>query len=217
MGKIKDLRGQRFGRLTVIKFVCVENKNSVWECRCDCGNICNASACHLKNGHTQSCGCLHRERTSAARAIHKMTRTRIYSIWYEMKRRCFNKKRSNYERYGGRGITVYDEWRENFQAFYEYVSKLEHYGEEGYSLDRIDNNGNYEPGNLRWATAKEQGRNRRSNVLVTYRGKQMTLMDAAEQSGVPYTALIQRYNNGWSEKNLFAPVNQSIAFENLEE
>ena len=96
--------------------------------------------------------------------------TRLYRIWLNMKNRCYNPRTPRFHDYGGRGITVCDEWKDNFQAFYDYVSQLSHYGEEGYTLDRINNEGNYEPGNVRWATKKEQASNRRrrQNVKDTY-------------------------------------------------
>ena len=123
-----------------------------------------------------------------------------------MKARCFNPNRRGFCNYGGRGITVCDEWRDNFQAFFDCVSKLEHFGEEGYSLDRVDVNGNYEPQNVRWATRKEQGRNKRNNVIVEYKGEKMTLAEAAEKSGIKKKILETRHERGWSDRNLFADV-----------
>ena len=98
---------------------------------------------------------------SLRKATHGFKGTNIYNTWCNMKQRCNNKNYFQYEYYGGRGITVCDEWQNSFEAFYEHVSQLPHYGEEGYSLDRINNDGNYEPGNVRWATRKEQMNNRR--------------------------------------------------------
>ena len=104
---------------------------------------------------------------------------------------------------------MYEPWINDFKAFYEYVSQLEHFGKKGYSLDRIDNNVNYEPGNLRWATKIEQARNKNNNRIVEYEGEKMTLAEAAEKSGIPYYVLSSRIQRGWSEKNLFAP-NQGV-------
>ena len=99
-----------------------------------------------------------------------------------------------------------DEWRDNFQAFYDYVSKLEHFGEKGYSLDRINNDGDYEPGNIRWADAKKQSRNRHTNHFVEYNGEMVTLAQAAELSGINYSALMSRENHGDRGEKLFREV-----------
>lgn len=101
------------------------------------------------------------ESRGKGKTTHHKSNEKIYQVWQGMRKRCFYKSHKNYDCYGGRGITVCEEWNNSFQAFYEYVSELPHYGKKGYSLDRIDNDGNYEPGNVRWATQKEQCNNRR--------------------------------------------------------
>lgn len=161
MYKFTDLTGRKFGRLTVLKRV--ENKGGhlCWECLCDCGNIKIVRGFHLCDGHTLSCGCLQKERTAETHTTHGMNQSRLHKIWIGMKNRCFNPKNYGFKNYGGRGIKVCDEWKDDFQAFYDHVSQLPHFGEEGYSLDRINNNGNYEPGNVRWATRTEQNKNKR--------------------------------------------------------
>ncbi|MBR4031128.1 MAG: hypothetical protein IKJ07_00150 [Clostridia bacterium] len=203
---IKDLTGQRFGRLTVIEFAGSKNRRAYWKCKCDCGNICVINGHNLGTGNTKSCGCLHDERIIKDSITHGQSGTKIYRTWKDMKARCFNPNRRGFCNYGGRGITVCDEWRDNFQAFFDCVSKLEHFGEEGYSLDRVDVNGNYEPQNVRWATRKEQGRNKRNNVIVEYKGEKMTLAEAAEKSGIKKKILETRHERGWSDRNLFADV-----------
>lgn len=161
-GKIKDLTGQRFGRLTVIAKTDKRiYRHVVWECLCDCGNKHFVPSNSLIGGKTKSCGCFMEESRGISRTKHHMSNEKIYSVWQGMRKRCFSKYNKNYEDYGGRGITVCDEWNNSFQSFYDYVSKLAHFGEEGYSLDRINNDGNYEPGNVRWATQKEQVNNAR--------------------------------------------------------
>lgn len=212
MGQIKDLVGQRFGRLTVVEFAGVRGRNSYWKCVCDCGETIVTKSSYLTSGDTKSCGCLKLERISNLTAKHNMSKTKIFGVWATMLRRCFTPTNKKFSDYGGRGIKVCDEWRDNFKAFYEYVSNLEHYGEEGYSLDRINNDGDYEPGNVRWATLKEQGRNKRNNVFVEYDGEKMTLKEAADRSGLKYSTLYRRYCQGWNEQSLFASVNQSAAF-----
>ena len=113
-----------------------------------------------------------------------------------MKQRCLNPNDEHYKRYGGRGITVYPAWIHDFQAFYDYVSKLPHFGEKGYSIDRIDNNGNYEPGNVRWADRRTQAQNKRNIVTVEYAGVVMPILQAAELSGISYTTLLRRFHRG---------------------
>lgn len=160
----------------------------------------------LTRGITQSCGCLSKEKARQRRLKHNMTGTKIYKAWTEMKRRCSNPNCDAYARYGGRGIKVCKEWSESFQAFYDYVSTLPHFGEKGYSLDRIDDNGNYEPCNVRYASAKDQARNTRRNITVEYNGEQMTLSQAAELSGIKVQTLWRRYKHGDTDENLFRPV-----------
>lgn len=165
MSKLIDLTGQKFGRLTVIeraeKPCHVHDAAAYWKCRCDCGKEKIVSGKNLMYGKSLSCGCLSKEVARKLHLKHKAHNTSLYNRWTNMKHRCLNPNNTSYKYYGGRGITVCEEWRNDFQAFYDYVSKLPHFGEKGYSLDRINNDGNYEPGNVRWATAKEQANNRR--------------------------------------------------------
>lgn len=159
--KVIDLTGQRFGRLVVIERAENIKGKCFWKCRCDCGKQLIVSANHLRMHNTFSCGCYQKDMTSNARKKTGMSSKRIYFIWSAMKQRCFNPKYKQYADYGGRGITVCDKWKDDFQTFYDYVSQLPHFGEEGFSIDRINNDGNYEPGNVRWATKSEQNKNQR--------------------------------------------------------
>lgn len=162
MRKIIDLKGQQFGRLIVLEYSHTDKRGyAMWKCQCNCGNETTVCGRSLRTGHTISCGCLHKERMDIARKSHSKSKTHIYQTWSDMKQRCFNNKNKAFKYYGDRGITVCDEWKDSFEAFYDYVSQLPHFGEAGYSLDRINNDGNYEPNNVRWATLSEQNKNKR--------------------------------------------------------
>ena len=202
---LEDLIGQKFGRLTVIERSENKGGRTAWKCRCDCGNESVVVATNLKRGKVNSCGCLNKEKLHE-RSKHGMKGTPIYGVWRNIKNRCLNSNVKKYEDYGGRGIKICDEWIDNFQAFYDYVSKLEHYGEEGYTLDRINNNGNYEPNNLRWADKKTQARNKRNNRIVEYNGEKMSLPEAAELSGIDFRTLWARMKRGDTGDRLFRPV-----------
>lgn len=217
MSRIKDLTGQRFERLVVIERANNTKKGQArWLCRCDCGKICVVDGAHLRHGKIKSCGCLSKENTINRSTKHGMKKRAnpniLYYTWQNIKRRCLTPSNTHYHEYGERGITICDEWRDDFEAFYNYVSKLEHFGEDGYTLDRINNNGNYEPGNVRWATRKEQTRNRRSTIKVKYCGELISLKEAAERSGLNYDALRERYRKGLREDELFAPLFQRFIF-----
>lgn len=159
--RVIDLTGQRFGRLVVLERAENLKGKAAWKCKCDCGKELIVSSNNLRRGNTASCGCYCKEQTSKSRKTHGLAQSRIYHTWNHVKDRCLNPSNNVFRHYGGRGITICEEWKNSFQAFYDHVSQLPHFGEKGYSIDRINNDGNYEPGNVRWATRSEQNKNRR--------------------------------------------------------
>lgn len=160
MGKLIDISGQRFGMLVVFNREESINKRTMWLCRCDCGNEVVVESYNLRSGHTQSCGCYQKKATSTANTKHGHTRTRLYRIWNCMKNRCYRKVYHAYKHYGGRGITICDEWKNNFQAFYDWAMANGY--RDDLSIDRIDSNKNYNPFNCRWTTMAEQNKNKRA-------------------------------------------------------
>lgn len=206
MPKAKDLTGQRFGRLTAIS--AVQGSGNVprkWLCQCDCGKTITVITRDLGNGNTTSCGCYIRELHANRLRTHGKTRTPTYNIWASMTQRCGNPNNDKYQYYGGRGITVCERWH-SFENF------LADMGERPlrHSLDRIDNNRPYSPDNCRWTTMRTQNRNRRSNILVEYRGETMCLVDWADRLGANYETLRQRIQDyGWTVEEAFSKPPQS--------
>lgn len=193
----KDLAGQEFGRLTVLCRVLSSTGGATkWQCQCSCGEITLVTAGNLQrpNG-TRSCGCLQKESQSKRATTHGLSRSPTYSAWMQMVRRCTDPSRSYWPNYGGRGIKLYEPWLkfENFLADMGLRPSLKH------TIDRHpDNNGNYEPGNVRWATYTEQGRNRRTNKFLTYDGKTACISEWAEITGLSKTVIRERLLRGWT-------------------
>lgn len=166
MAKPKDITGQRFGKLVAIERTDRQNRKKAyyWKCECDCGNTTEVTINNLTSGQTNSCGCQHKKPPVHIKhgRLTNGKRERLYNIWVSMKQRCFNENDKNYFRYGGRGITVCDEWENDYEVFRKWC--LENGYEKGLDLDREDNNGNYTPSNCRFVTHQE-------NLLNTHRAK----------------------------------------------
>ena len=207
-----DLVGQQFGRLIVVAKEGTKNRNVYFKCLCECGNERSVNKYLLVSGKTRSCGCLRKEIMRTTMTTHGHAQcgknTLEYRVWAAMKSRCNNPNNEDYPNYGGRGIKVCDEWSKDFYKFYQDIaSEIGVHPGKGYSIDRIDTNGNYEPGNVRWTTGKIQARNRRTTVKVNYRGQEVYLIDLSEASGVAYETLYQRIHKyGWDiERALTKP------------
>lgn len=218
MGKLIDLTGQRFGRLTVIeKSPSRRGDKTWWSCKCDCGSTLEVWSVYLRNGTTKSCGCLNREMCSARLKAYRKrngadgrSKTRLHSIWAGMKERCLSPGSHAYALYGGRGITVCDEWRNSFDAFRDWA--LTHGYSEDLSIDRIDVDGDYCPENCRWADAITQSNNTRCNHMLTYSGRTMSVSRWAVEIGISRGTLVSRLSAGWSvQQAIETPVEHKYA------
>lgn len=197
-----DLTGERFGRLFVIeRSGSTKQGKATWRCVCNCGKEVIVTGSNLRTGNTRSCGCYNLEMTSTANATHGMSRTRLFNIWNKMRSRCNRKDDTNYKHYGGRGIKVCQEWNDDFASFMQWA--LSNGYQNNLSIDRIDVNGNYEPSNCRWASAKQQSNNRRSNHIILYNGESHTVAEWSEIKGIPYSYITKRLRSGWSIEKIF--------------
>jgi len=194
-----DITGERYGRLVAIEYVGRNEKNnsiSLWKYKCDCGNEVVLPMSAVRSGNTKSCGCYKRDKSIK----HNMTGTKLYRVWKGMRDRCNKENSCNYFRYGARGIRVCEEWQgdNGFQNFYDW--SMENGYKNGLWIDRIDNNGNYEPSNCKWSTPKEQGNNRRVTVYYTIDGVSKTASQWSEISGVRPSVIRSRIYRGWDVK-----------------
>lgn len=204
--KLKDLTGQKFGKLTVIERAENDNKGNVqWLCQCECGNKKVVRGSSLKSGNSHSCGCLIIENVKTRMSTHKMAKTRLYKIWAGMKQRCINPNTTGFENYGGRGIDYIPEW-ENFETFKEWAIQSGY--NDALTIDRIDVNKGYSPQNCRWANETQQARNKRSNLYFTYQNQTRCLKDWATYLKIDYLLLYGRIvTRHWDfEKAINTPI-----------
>lgn len=196
--KAIDIKGMVFGLLVAVDVTSViepsGRRRKLWICKCQCGGVVTARAYALMRGQYASCGC------RATNFKHGMANSPEYVAWASMKQRCLNEKKKHYCEYGGRGITIHPDWIESFEAFFNYIGPRP---SEQHTLDRIDNNGNYEPGNVRWVTMNEQNRNRRDTLAITFRGAVMCGAEFARICGVCRTAVYRKLNRGWDAERIF--------------
>lgn len=197
MTKREDLSGRTFGMLKVLELNGSRNERAEWRCLCECGNTKLATAYYLKSGVTTSCGCITKKKRSQHFITHGMSKSPTFRTWCEMRNRCNNPKCKRYADYGGRGITVCERWR----LFANFLADMGERPSCDHSIDRIDVNGNYEPGNCRWATATVQNNNTRRNIVVQYDGQSMTATQWSHLTGIPAKTIMTRIKSGWSPRD----------------
>lgn len=190
-----NLVGQKFGRLTVESLERIKGV-LCWRCSCDCGGTVTLRTARLTGSRpTKSCGCLWLETVPGSNRTHQRTGDYLHRIWGLIVHRCCNPKSPAYGNYGGRGITICNRWRYSFEAF---VADVGERPTDAHTLDRINNDGNYEPGNVRWATRTEQARNTRFNRRITVNGVTKVLQEWANETGISRRTIAARLRRGWS-------------------
>lgn len=212
-GHIRDLTGRTFGRGTVLRrsehdYIRPDGKGREvrWELRCECGNVYLARRSQLFSEKIMSCGCLKRDKSAKRLRRHGQSETPEYIVWAGMIARCENPSHRSYADYGGRGIRVCAKWRESFPAFLTDMGKRPG---SRYSVERIDNDGNYEPENCRWATDIEQANHRRGNRIIEHDGESLTLAEWSRKLGISYGVIQSRLDRGWPASRALLPGNQS--------
>ena len=198
-------QGDKFGKWTIIEEIApkiISNKpRRMFRCQCGCGNIGEVLLSCLRNGHSTSCGCAQKEKVSIANTKHGLEKHPLYNTWKHIKRRCNNPNASEYKNYGGRGISVCEEWSNNFRNFYDWA--INNSWSKELTIDRIDVNGNYCPENCRWANAKTQMNNMTKNHYIEYNGDTYTLSTLSEHLNIPYNIVRYRLSNcKWTVEQL---------------
>ena len=187
MGNKIPLEGMRFGKLVVLsEYPARKGKAIMWVCRCDCGNTKVINGNNLRSGKSTTCGCSLKK--------HGMRNTRLWRIWDGMRKRCYNPRHKWYKRYGGRGITICDEWLQDHGALFAGALAIGY--QDGLTIDRIDVDKGYFPDNCRWVDMKTQSNNRGNNIVVDIDGACRTLADWADITGIGYQTIYRRYRRG---------------------
>jgi len=201
MSLLRNLTGQRFGRLVALRRVSRDGsdrcRNALWACRCTCGGHTLVSSNHLVRGAIRNCGCLRRQVTAERSSTHGHKRygtvSRIYTTWCNMTQRCTNRKCPDYPRYGGRGINVCERWRK----FANFLKDMGEPPSDRHQIDRINNDQGYRPSNCRWVTPRANRRNTRRNRPLTYKGRSQCLAAWAKETGVKASTIRSRLKAGW--------------------
>lgn len=199
---IRDLTGQRFNKLVVEKYNRKTRTCHLWDCVCDCGNRKTIAHGSLVYGRTISCGCVLKQVLKERNTTHGLSDTVEYKTWKSIKKRCLDRNTPSFKDYGGRGITICDQWERSFEEFISHVGNCP---DGCNSIDRIDNNRGYEPGNCRWSTPKEQSRNTRRNVFITANGTTRCIAEWSEITGIPYSCIYARLVRGWDHGRCVTP------------
>lgn len=198
--RMVDLRGKQFGHLRVVQYAGKRSKHRFWLCRCRCGRETRVEGSKLKRGSTKSCGCMKSSACAIAQLKHGGSRRRNkdaeYNIWCKMRQRCNNPKDAAYRHYGGRGIKVCDRWWDSYENFLEDMGRRP---SKKHSIDRIDNDGNYEPENCQWATHEKQMQNQRKSVRLTLNGVTRCISEWARELGIRPGTLQLRKKLGWDD------------------
>ena len=199
-----EIIGEKYGKWIVLSEAESKNHNRAFLCRCDCGTEAVVMGHNLRTGGSVQCTQCAWESHPGRKKTHGLTGTRIYNIWRGIKLRCYIPSHPSFDHYGGQGITMCDRWRNSFESFLEDMGKLP---TQFHQIDRIDNEGNYEPNNCRWVLPKEQQNNRRNNIMISYKGETRSVADWASVLGVNQSTLYMRVKAGWpSEKVLSTPI-----------
>lgn len=225
MGKVKDLSGKKFGRLTVLELDCRKNNKTYWKCICDCGNECSVRGDHMqrKANPTLSCGCLKKEsdrknlieagKETRFKPIHGDTGTKFHEIWKHMNDRCYVKTNSQYHNYGGRGITI--EWNSYIEfkndMYESYCEHVKEYGESDTTIERIDVDGNYSKSNCTWVTKYEQYLNKRDTIFVIMEdGTEIPMCKLVKDLNLNYSTISRRYHKSKYNGTHKIPYNELI-------